>query len=128
MDGDAADYREFIKSSPPAASLEPFTKGGPPRWPEVLKTQAIVGADAEAFAVDVLTHPVNNPWNCQLRTTGFDFFADGKRAAVCTWDGDVWLVAGIDAPGQGLTWQRIASGLFQPLGLKIVREQVHQLV
>ena len=39
--------------------------------------------------------------------------------AVCTWDGDVWLVGGIDKPEAGLTWQRIASGLFQPLGLKI---------
>jgi hypothetical protein len=66
-----------------------------------------------------------NPWNCQLRLTGFDFFADGKRAAVCTWDGDVWLVGGLDAPQKGLTWQRIASGLFQPLGLKVVEGRVH---
>ena len=73
----------------------------------------------------MLTHPANNPWNCQLRLTGFDFYADGRRAAVCTWDGDVWLVDGVDAPGKGLTWQRIASGLFQPLGLKIVKDKVH---
>jgi putative heme-binding domain-containing protein len=125
MDGEVKEYREFIASSPPAAALEPFTKGGPPRWPEKLKTQAVVGADTQAFAIDVLTHPVNNPWNCQLRLTGFDFFADGRRAAVCTWDGDVWLIGGIDAPAQGLTWQRIASGLFQPLGLKIVKDKVH---
>jgi hypothetical protein len=60
-----------------------------------------------------------------MRLTGFDFYSDGRRAAVCTWDGDVWRVDGIDAPAKGLTWQRIASGLFQPLGLKIVRDQVH---
>src|SRR4029077_2695222 len=40
-------------------------------------------------------------------------------------DGDVWLVDGIDAPTKGLAWQRIASGLFQPLGLKIVKDQVY---
>lgn len=125
FDGDPKDYRDFIRSSPPPGTLEPFTKGGPRRWPEVLKTQAIVGADTQAFAVDVLTHPVNNPWNCQLRLTGFDFFADGKRAAVCSWDGDVWLVSGIDTLTNGLTWQRIASGLFQPLGLKIVKDKVY---
>jgi hypothetical protein len=45
--------------------------------------------------------------------------------AVCTWDGDVWLVEGIDAPGKGLNWQRIASGLFQPLGLKIVKDAIY---
>jgi hypothetical protein len=84
-----------------------------------------VGGDREPFAIDVLTHPANNPWNCQMRLTGFDFTPDGRRAAVCTWDGDVWMVEGIDAPAQGLTWQRIASGLFQPLGLQIVNGQIH---
>ena len=59
-----------------------------------------------------------------MRLTGFDFYADGRRAAVCTWDGDVWLVDGLDLPArENLTWQRIASGLFQPLGLKIVDGQ-----
>ena len=60
-----------------------------------------------------------------MRLTGFDFYADGRRAAACTWDGDVWLVEGIDTPAKGLSWRRIASGLFQPLGLKIVRDQVY---
>ena len=43
----------------------------------------------------------------------------GPRAAVCTWDGDVWLVSGLDAASGELSWKRIASGLFQPLGLKV---------
>ena len=38
--------------------------------------------------------------------------------------GDVWLVAGLDRPEAGLTWQRIASGLFQPLGLKVRDGQI----
>ena len=63
--------------------------------------------------------PENNPWLCQLRLTGFDFLDGGRQAAVCTWDGDVWLVSGLDAPSGELSWKRIASGLFQPLGLKI---------
>ena len=42
-DGDADGLRAFAKTAPPPASLEPFTKGGPRRWPEVLKTQAVVG-------------------------------------------------------------------------------------
>jgi glucose/arabinose dehydrogenase/mono/diheme cytochrome c family protein len=113
----------FAKVAAPATSLEPFTHGGPKRWPEILKTQAVLGGDSQAFAIDVLTHPASNPWNCQMRLTGFDFYADGHRAAVCTWDGDVWLVAGLGA--KELTWQRIASGLFQPLGLKIVDGKIH---
>jgi hypothetical protein len=85
----------------------------------------VIGRDNGPFAVDVLTHPVDNPWRSRLRLTGFDFYPDGRRAAVCDWDGDVWLVTGLDDPAQGLTWQRIASGLFQPLGLKIVDGRIH---
>jgi putative heme-binding domain-containing protein len=124
-DGDSGSLAKFAGSSAPPAALAPFTKGGPPRWPEKIKTQGVAGNDAETFAIDVLTHPVANPWSCLMRLTGFDFYADGRRAAVCTWDGDVWSVEGIDAPAKGLTWQRIASGLFQPLGLKIVGDQVN---
>jgi hypothetical protein len=31
-----------------------------------------------------------------VRFGGFDFFSDGKRAAFCTHDGDIWIVSGID--------------------------------
>ena len=37
----------------------------------------------------------------------------------------MWLVGGIDDAGAGLTWRRIASGLFQPLGLKIVAGRIY---
>ena len=41
--------------------------------------------------------------------------ARGRRPyeQVCTWNGDVWLVSGIDDTLELLTWQRIATGLFQ---------------
>ncbi len=115
----------FAKTATAAFSLEPFISGGPKRWPDVLKTQPILGQDKKAFEIDVLTHPTSNPWNCQMRLTGLDFYADGKSAAVCTWDGDVWLVEGLASLEKGLTWKRIASGLFQPLGLKIINNIVH---
>ena len=84
-----------------------------------MKTAIKPGRDDGPFAVDTLELPENNPWLCQLRLTGFDFLDGGRRAAVCTWDGDVWLVSGIDAPSGEISWKRIASGLFQPLGLKV---------
>lgn len=43
--------------------------------------------------------------------------------AVCSWDGDVWIVDGL-LKGDQLSWQRI-SGLYQPLGLKIVDGKIH---
>lgn len=131
-----------------AIDLRPLTEGGPPRWPDKLTTQGIRGLDDGPFAVDTLTHPARNPWSCRMRFTGFDFLPGGKQAAVCSWDGSVWLVSGIapeleDSAGKGpakvsgdvadaaepalfdLTWQRIASGLFQPLGLKIVDGRIY---
>ena len=115
----------------PAADrdLTPLTHGGPPRWPQKLETPLISGADDGPFAADILTAPENNPWLAQTRFTGLDFFADG-RITVCTWDGDVWLVETVNPHHQmdttpTLRWQRIASGMFQPLGLKIINEQIH---
>lgn len=115
----SVDIATFARTTPAPQPLAPLTEGGPKRWPEVLKTTATLGKADGSFAVDTFALPERNPWNALLRLTGFDFLPDGKRMAVCSWDGDVWLVGGIDKPEAGLTWQRIASGLFQPLGLKV---------
>lgn len=114
--------------------LAPLTSGGPARWPQVLETPVAFGDERGPFAADVLTAPDANPWSALMRFTGLDFFPDG-RLAVCTWDGDVWLVTppptglpdpapAADVPAK-LRWQRIATGLFQPLGLKIVQGKIH---
>jgi hypothetical protein len=108
-----------------ATDLSAFTSGGPARWPGTIATQPVLGGDDDPFAVDVLTHPADNPWFCRVRLTGFDFMPDLQRAAVCSWDGNVWMVSGLDRPDEGLTWQRIASGMFQPLGLKVVDGKIY---
>jgi putative heme-binding domain-containing protein len=107
-------------------------------WPQVLTTEVVAGDSSGPFAVDVLTHPAANPWLAQVRFTGLDFFPDGDRAAICAWDGDVWLVRGLSKlkGGDGaagasnaapvkLSWHRIACGLFQPLGIKIVDGHIY---
>ncbi len=98
-----------------------------PAPPVPVTTQIQPGSESGPFAVDVLTVPDAdlNPHQSWMRTSGFDFFADGKRAAVCTWMGDVWIVEGIDQKEGELTWKRICSGLFQPLGLKIVDGSIY---
>lgn len=112
-----------VLTEQPVPEFSAFLKGGPRRWPEVMTTEIPAATTGGPFAVETLPLPASNPWFCQLRPTGFDFFADGDRAALCTWDGDVWLVSGLNS-GSQLTWQRIAAGLFQPLGLKIVDRQI----
>ncbi len=109
-----------------APDLVPLLKGGPGRNAEVV-TQGKLGPEAEAYAFDTLTVPYDNPSKSYMRLTGIDFFSDGSRAAVCTMDGDVWIVSGIDAKLEKLTWRRYASGLFQSLGLRIVDDVVYTL-
>jgi putative heme-binding domain-containing protein len=106
-------------------NLEGLTHGGPPHWNAPLITEARLARSDGPFAVDDFVLPASNPWLCRLRLGGFDFLPDGDRAAVCSWDGDVWLVTGMAHPEKGLTWRRIASGLFQPLGLKVVDGQIY---
>lgn len=128
--GPAANLEKYAAGLDAAAQpsdLAPLTKGGPARWKEKLRTECKPGADRGGFAVDILTVPMNNPWKSWMRLGGFDFFADGRRAAACTWMGDVWLIEGLGGELGKLSWQRIASGLFQPLGLKIVDETIYVL-
>jgi hypothetical protein len=118
-------FAAAVKASPKAIDLASLTKGGPARWPDTITTQGTVSQEKAAYVVDTLALPAKNPWNAKLRVGGLDFFSDMTRAALCTWDGDVWIVSGIDATLQNLRWKRYATGLYQPLGLRIVNDQVY---
>lgn len=110
------------KSTAQIVDLTAHTKGGAPRWGQALTTTLVEGTGEGAYVVDTITVPNENPWKSYMRTSGFDFFADG-RAAICTMDGDVWIVSDF-AKGQTPTWRRFATGMFQPLGLKVVDGKV----
>ena len=94
------------------------------RWGEAITTRGQRGTDDGAFAVDTITIPFENPFGSRMRTAAFDFFADG-RAAVTTWNGDVWVVSGIGDSLEDLRWRRFATGMFDPLGLRIVDDVVY---
>jgi cytochrome c2 len=122
-----AAWATQMTQSPAPIDLAPLTRGGPARWPERLTTRGQLGTSEGPYAIDTLTTPDDNPWRSWLRFGGLDFFADDNRAALCTWNGDVWVVEGVAGDLARLTWQRVATGLFQPLGLKIVRDQIYVL-
>ncbi len=107
--------------------LAQYTKGGPAEWTQTVETKGTLGTGDGPYVVDTLTAPEENPYKSWIRFGGMDFFADGKSAALCTWSGDVWTVTGIDEKLEKLTWKRIATGLFQPLGLKIVDGKIYVL-
>ena len=89
------------------------------RWLPELKTTGQRGADTGPLAIDTLTVPYDNPWRALMFLSGVDFTSDGA-AYVCSIHGDVWKVTGIDDKLRELTWKRFATGLYQPLGLKVV--------
>jgi hypothetical protein len=99
-----------------------------PTAPDVAEqiTRGQRGLETGPFAVDTLTLPYDNPYQALLFAAGVDFTADGA-GYVCTIHGDVWRVTGIDAGLQSLHWKRVASGLFQPLGLKVRGDRVYVL-
>ncbi len=126
-----AQTRLFISNADPASlaalaktftaplDLEPLTKGGPRRWTEEVTTTSEAGKADGPFIADTFPLPIENPWQSWMRPGGFDFTPDGKAAILTTWNGDVWRVDGLMAPAPApLKWRRIASGLFQPLGVK----------
>ena len=102
--------------SPPPLSLTALGKPGAPRWTP-LTTRGQRGFGNDAYVIDTVTVPYDNPWKALFFTAGVDFLPNGD-AAVCTIHGDVWLVSGIDDGLQKITWRRFATGLFQPLGLR----------
>ncbi|HEY1173228.1 MAG TPA: DUF6797 domain-containing protein [Verrucomicrobiae bacterium] len=118
---------EVLPKLPPTRfDIPNLIKGGAATWTETVKTKGVKGDDKGAYVVDTITEPSTNPYNVRNFFGGFDFFSDG-RAAIGTFHGDVWVVSGITGNMEELTWKRYATGLFQPLGLKIVKDQVYVL-
>ena len=114
-------FRAAALKSPEPSDLSEFLHGGPARYPQVLTTHGVIAAQSDApYVIDTIIAPNDNTFKSRMRFGAFDFFPDGKSAAITTWDGDVWRVSGIDDKLDHLSWQRIATGLYQPLGLKIL--------
>ncbi len=101
--------------------LKAMTRGGSRRWTLELTAPIQSTFAGNGLAVDCLIAPEANPWLALMRFTGLDFFSDGTMA-VCTWDGDVWHVSTTDSQAR---WRRIATGLYQPLGLKILKDRIY---
>ncbi len=95
-----------------------------PRWPAKVQTRGLLStATNEAYVLDDIAPPLANPWKRNVRLADIAFFRDGRAAAV-TFDGDVWLIDGLNGDLTNVVWKRFASGLQEPLGLCIRREEI----
>ncbi|MEI9946274.1 MAG: hypothetical protein WDN26_18895 [Chitinophagaceae bacterium] len=67
------------------------------------------------------------PENFHPKVGGMDFLPDG-RLIICTWDsiGGVYILDHLKGNDpQGITVKRIAAGLAEPLGIKVVDNQIY---
>jgi len=145
-----ADAGALVKASSAAINLTTLTKGGAPSWTEKIETKGVMAEEEAidevkkknngtatkeqeeeaikkmpAYVVDRITIPFENPYKAWMRIGGFDFFANQTSAAMSTWSGDVWTVTGIEGKMENLVWKRIATGLHQPLGVRVVDEKIY---
>jgi hypothetical protein len=122
---DATSLAALAKKDTTTIDLEPLTHGGPRRWTEEVTTTSVPGNPDDIFIADTFALPIETPWHSWMRPGGFDFTPDGEAAIVATWNGDVWRADGLMAAAPSrLRWRRIASGLFQPLGVKFRGEEL----
>jgi cytochrome c5 len=118
------NFTDITTKSKPAVDLTAFTRGGKPQFQESLVTNISTGTEKGVFKVDRMELPYQSPWKNQMRLSGIDFLEDKDQAVICSTDGDVWLVKGITSLHGKLTWKRIAAGLFQPLGIRVVDKKI----
>ncbi len=127
LDAPWVEEGKFTRIVAPAAThpLAALTKGGPAQWPQSVETRGVRGTTAP-FAVDTITLPFTNPWKSLFFIGDHDFLPNGD-GVICTIMGEVWTVSGLDETLAHLRWRRIATGLNQPLGLRVVDGVIHVL-
>jgi azurin/sugar phosphate isomerase/epimerase len=124
----AGTYRGFfrrINEVNIVTSETPLPAPGPAQWPQWIETKGELGTQTP-FATDRITIPFENPYGTLFFITAHDFFSDGT-AAIATMTGEVWLVKGIDEKLEKIRWKRFATGLHQPLGMKVVKDKLYVL-
>ncbi len=128
LDSPWLENGQFTREVAPLAqhSLRDALSGGTSQWPEILETNITHGTGGP-YAVDTIELPEDNPWKVPLFCGDHDFLPDGS-ALICTMQGDVWHVSGLelgDHPSRVARWRRFASGLHHPLGLVVANGQVY---
>lgn len=116
---------QFVSEIAPAEShplRAQIDAGAAAQWPQQLVT-AIVMGNQRPFAIDSIALPFDNPWKSPVFPGGHDFMPDGS-ALVCTIQGDVWHVSGLESGSTQAKWKRFAAGLHHPLDLLIDKDGI----
>ena len=108
------------KDTPLAATPPLGDKRASRRWPVILTTEvALNQVKANGLALDRVVLPETNPWGRRVRSADVGFLS-ADRAALVTYDGDVWFIDGLGDPSLAtVRWSRFASGLHESLAIAI---------
>lgn len=131
------------------ASFENMIKGGAAYWTKKVNVSGQVNASKPHFdpkyfededktnakklvklpkdypyTVDNIALPFNNAYNAWIRPTSLGFKKDGS-VILTTYMGDVWMGTGIDSTLKNISWQRIATGLYEPMGTKVIDDVIY---
>ena len=142
-------YVKNASSSGDTARIENLIRGGPAVWTKHVTVKGELGVARPHFdpkffededktnakklvklpagypyTVDNITLPFDNAYNAWIRPTALRFTEDGTLI-LGTYMGDIWRATGIDSTLKNIEWQRIATGLFEPMGIKVVNDQVY---
>lgn len=86
-------------------------------WPQTITTKATLSQKGDAYVVDDIPLPLDNPWKRNVRLADIAFLNDKGDAAAVTMDGDVWLISGLNGDLREVKWKRFASGLHEPMSI-----------
>ena len=116
-----------VAADGPAPTVSPRrmpTSPATPRWPTQVTTRVKASGNTDAFVLDDVPLPLENPWRRNVRISDIQFLSDGTGVGI-TLDGDVWLVRGLAGTDGSVRWKRYASGLHEPLTLAIRDDQIY---
>jgi len=101
---------------PTASATFPASDPPPTRWPQSVTTRGTLSSSPDAFVVDRIAIPDANPWRRNVRFADVAF-PTPDRAALVTFDGDIWTATGLGGNLENLVWRRFTSGLHEPLAI-----------
>ncbi len=125
MGNAAAEVTRALESKP-AVSLSEALSQPTTAKEEVVATRIVPSTSDAAYVVDDLPLPTSNPHRSLCFPSGHDFLPNGDLA-VSMVHGDVWIASGVGEASGELRWRRFATGLHQPLDLKVFRGSIYVL-
>ncbi|MEZ6054071.1 MAG: DUF6797 domain-containing protein [Planctomycetaceae bacterium] len=129
-DGQRPDYAQLLQAVnlfgqmqfPGTDDFEKWISPDQRQWTERIVTEGKIAPEDAAYVIDTVDVPFENPYKALMFLSGVDFIGDD--VFVSTVHGDVWKLTGVDDTLDEVEWQRYATGLYQPLGLKVVDGKV----